>query len=142
MRQNVAGVFCRSRIDSDVTFVDVLNNSVLVDHEGGAISEALVFIVEAIILYDCAFEIAQQRKGYPVLFAEFFIGRNAIDADSENLRVVSFEFGDISLIRLHFLRSTTGECEHIECQHHIFLAFKITQLVAHPAVVCPHNRAR
>jgi len=142
MRQNVAGVLCRCRIDGDVTFVDVLNNSVLVDDEGGAITEALVFIIDAVILHDCAFEIAQQRKGYPVLFAEFFIGRNAIDADSENLRVVSFEFGDISLIRLHFLRSTTGECEHIERQHHILLAFKITKLVAHAAVVWTHNRAR
>jgi hypothetical protein len=41
------------------------------------------------------------------------------------LCVSSFEFGDISLIRLHFLRSTTGKGKDVKRQHDVFLAFEI-----------------
>src|SRR5215471_8070725 len=114
MRQNVARVLCGGRIDGDVAFIDVLNDSVLVDHKGRTISVAAILVVNAVILHHGSFEIAEQRKRDAVLFAELFVGGNAIYADPENLRVGSLEFGDISLIRLHFLRSTTGEGEHIE----------------------------
>jgi hypothetical protein len=41
------------------------------------------------------------------------------------LSLVRFEFGDISLICLHFLRSTTRERQHVNRQHDVFLAFEV-----------------
>src|ERR1700674_4430497 len=109
VRKDVAGILGGGWIDGDVPFVDVLNDPVFVDHKGRTIAIAAVFIEDAIVLDHCAFEIAEQRKGDAVLLAEFSVRGNTVHTDAENLRVGSFEFGDISLIRLHFLRSTTGE---------------------------------
>lgn len=64
-----------------------------------------------------------------MLFGKLPIGGNAINANSENLSISSFEFGDISLIRLKFLRSTTGECQHIEGKHDILLPLKVAERV-------------
>ena len=141
MRKDIARIFRAGWIDSDVAFVDVLNDSVFVDHESCAISEALIFIEDTVIFHHGAFEIAEQRKGNAVLGPEFFVGGHAVDAESENLRVGSFEFGDISLIRLHFLRSTTGEGEHIKSQHHIFFAFEVAQLESQAPSVRAHGSA-
>ena len=109
MRQDIARISRARGIDSYVTFVDVLNNAVLIDYEGGAIAIAALFIENSVIPYNCAFEVAQQWKGDPILFGKFAVGRNAVYAETENLSIRRFEFGDISLIRLHFLRSTTGK---------------------------------
>jgi len=57
--QHVTGVNNGGRIDRDVSFVDVLNDAVLIDHEGGAIAEALLFVEDTIIFDDGAFEIAE-----------------------------------------------------------------------------------
>ena len=58
MRQNVAGIGGAGRIDGHTAFVDVLDNSVLVDHKRGAVAIATLFVEDAVILYDGAFEIA------------------------------------------------------------------------------------
>ena len=63
------------------------------------------------------------------MFGELAVGGNAIYAEAENLRVGSFEFCDIILIRFQFFRSTTGEREHINREYDVFLAFKIAQFV-------------
>jgi len=131
MRQDVARVRGARRIDSHSSFIDVLDEAVFIDDERGAISVAAFFVKYPVISDDCSFEIAQQRKSNAVLFGELAISRDAVHADSENLSVVTFEFGDISLIRLHFLRSTTGEGQHVEGQHDIFLALEIAQFVTH-----------
>src|SRR5947207_7801874 len=141
VRKNVAGIFRGGWIDSDVALVDVLNDSVFIDHESCAIAEALLFIEDAVVFHHRAFEIAEQWKSDAVLGPEFFVSGNAVYTESENLRVGCFEFGDISLIRLHFLRSTTGESEHIKSQHHIFLAFEVAQFVTHAAAVSADHRA-
>jgi len=57
--QHVTGINNGGRIDRDVAFVDVLNDAVLVDHEGGPIAEALFFVEDTIIFDDGAFEIAE-----------------------------------------------------------------------------------
>jgi len=57
--QHVTGVNNSGRIDCDVAFVDVLNDAFFIDHEGGPIAEALFFVEDAIVLDDCAFEIAE-----------------------------------------------------------------------------------
>jgi len=118
------------RIDRDVSFVDVLDDAVFVDHEGGAIAEALFFVEDAIIFDDRAFEIAEYRECDSELFGEFAVGGNAVDTHAEDLRVVGFELGDISLIRLQFLRSTTGKRQYIDREYDVLLPFEIAQLVS------------
>jgi hypothetical protein len=59
VHQHVAGIDHGGRIDSDPSFVDVLNDPFLIDHEGGAITEALLLVEDAVVLNDRAFEIAK-----------------------------------------------------------------------------------
>jgi hypothetical protein len=127
--QHVTRLDDRSRIDRDVSFVNVPDDAFFIDQEGGAISKALLFVEDTIVFHDSAFEIAEYRKSDPNLFCELAVGGNAVYTHAENLRLVCFEFGDISLIRLQLLRSTTGEREHINREYHIFLTFEIAQLV-------------
>jgi len=127
VRQNVARFGCGRGINRHISFVDVLNDSVLVDDKRGAISEALLFVKNPVVFDDCSFEIAEERKGDADVLREAAVGRNAVDTNTENLSIVAFEFGDISLIRLQFLRSTTGECQHIKGQHHILFSFEIAE---------------
>ena len=122
MRQYVAGFGGRGWIDRHAAFVDVLNNSLLVDDECGSIAEALFFIKDSVIFHHSSLEITEQWKRYTDVLCKTAVGRNAVDADAEDLSLCSFEFSDISLIRLQFFRSTTGESQHIEGQHHIFLS--------------------
>jgi len=116
-------------IDRDVTFVDVLDDSFFIDHESRAIAEALLFVEDAIVFDDSAFEIAEYRESNSNLFCEFAVGGNTVNTHSENLRVGGFEFGDISLIRLQFLRSTTGERQYVDREYDVFLPFEIAELV-------------
>ena len=116
-------------IDRHVSFVDVADNAFFIDQESGAIAKALLFVEDAISLDHCAFEIAEDRKGYFDLFCKFAVGGNAVYTHSEDLSVGCIEFGDISLIRLQFLRSTTGECKHINRQYDILLAFEVAKFI-------------
>ena len=118
------------RIDRDVPFIDMPNDAFFIDQEGGPIAKALLLIKDAIIFYDGAFEIAQQRERNCELFGKFTVGGNAVNTQSKNLSLIRFELGDISLIRLQFLRSTTGECEYINREYDVFLAFEIAELVS------------
>ena len=128
MRQHVACFGGGGWIDRDAAFVYVLDDALLVDDECGSIAEALFFVKDSVISDDCSFEITEQWKRYADVLRETPVGRNAVNTDSENLGFCSLEFGDISLIRLKFFRSTAGECQHIEGQHHVFLAAEIAQL--------------
>jgi len=53
-------------IDCHAAFVDVLDNSVFVDYKRGAIAIATLFVKDAVVFHDGAFEITEQRKGYAV----------------------------------------------------------------------------
>jgi len=100
MSQDVAG-FKRCRwVDGHVPFVDMLNNPSLIDHKRSAITKALRFVEKPVILDHCSFEIAEERKCNADVLREAFVGGNAVYTDAENLCFCSFEFGDISLIRL------------------------------------------
>ena len=59
MHEHVARICNLGGIDGFVSFVDMLDDAFLVDYEGGAISEALLFVEDAIIFDDGAFEIAE-----------------------------------------------------------------------------------
>ena len=94
--------------------VDVLDDSFFVNHEGGSVGNRELGIQNAVVRCDLAGEIAQQRKVNADLLGKGLVSRRTIDADAQDLRAVRFEFGDISLIRLKFLRSTTGEGQYVE----------------------------
>ena len=101
------------------------DDAFFVDQEGGAISKPLLLVKDAVLLDHGAFEIAEEWEGNSDLFCEFAVGGNAVYTHSENLSFGIFELGDISLIRLQFLRSTTCESEHIDREHDILLALEI-----------------
>ena len=87
MLEHVTRLDNSSRIDCGISFVDVTNDAFFIDQESGAISEALLFIEDTIILNYSAFEIAQQRKGNLKLFGKFAVGGNTVYTHSENLSV-------------------------------------------------------
>ena len=128
--EHVARVDNGGRIDRDVSFIDVLNDSVFIDHKSCAISEALFFVEDAIVFDHSAFEITEYREGNSDLFCEFAVGGNTVNTHAEDLRVGGFEFGDISLIRLQLLRSTPGEGQYVNRKYDVFLTFEIAQLVS------------
>ena len=130
MLEHVTSFNNSSRIDRHVSFVNVPDDAFFVDQEGGAISEALLLIKDAVVFYHGAFEIAEDRKCYLNLFCKFAVGGDAVNTEAEYLSVVGFEFGDISLIRLQFLRSTTCESQYVNRKYDVFLAFEIAQLVS------------
>jgi len=130
--QDVTSVGNGSWIDRGVSFVDVPDDSFLIDQEGGAIPKALLLIKHTIVLYSSAFEVAEYWEGNAELFGEFAVSGDAINTHTENLGFGVFEFSDISLIRFKFLRSTTCECQHVNGQHDVFLAFEIAKLVGLP----------
>ncbi len=129
MLEHVTSFNNSGRIDRHVSFVNVPDDAFFIDQEGGAISKTLLLVEDAIVFNDGAFEIAEDGKSNSELFCEFAVGGNAVDTHSEDLSLVGFEFGDISLIRLQFLRSTTGKGEHIDRQYDVFLTFEIAQFV-------------
>jgi hypothetical protein len=143
MRQDVAGILGAGRIDGFVAFLDVLDLAVLIDDERSAIRISAVLVKNSVVLDDRAFcKVAQNWKSNSVLFGELAIGIDAVGADAENLCVVGFEFGDISLIRLHLLRSTAGEGKNIKGEHYVFLAPEITEFVPYGSFIRSNDRAR
>ena len=129
VRQDVACIFGARRIYSFAAFFDMLDDSVLVDHERCPIAVAALFIEDAVVFHHCAFEITQQGKGQSILFGKLTIGGHAVNANAENLSIVSIEFGDISLIRLHLFRSTAGEGQDIKRQHDTLLTFEVAEFI-------------
>jgi hypothetical protein len=100
---------------------------VLIDAERGSCAISTLFIKDPIVFNHFPLEIAEQRECHSYVFLEAFVGRIAVNADPQDLRVCLLEFGDIRLIRLQLLRSTAGEGEHVESEHHILLAAKVSE---------------
>ena len=99
--------------------LDVPDLALPVDHESGPVGDAPLRDQHAVLRRHLALrEIAQQRERELSFSDEFFLGRNVVGADAEYLGLHALEFGDTSLVRQHFLRSTTGEGGREECQHH------------------------
>src|SRR5256885_7091977 len=72
--EHVTRVHNARRIDCYVSLVDVSNNAFFIDHEGCAISKALLLVKDAIILHHGAFEVAEYRKGNAELLGKFAVG--------------------------------------------------------------------
>ena len=86
--EHVARVHDAGRIDGDASFVNVPDDAFFVDQEGGAISEALLLIKDAVVFYHGAFEIAEDRKCYLNLFCKFAVGGDAVNTKAEYLSVI------------------------------------------------------
>jgi hypothetical protein len=85
--EHVARVNDAGRIDCDASFVNVPDDAFFIDQEGGAISEALLLIIDAVVFHHGAFEVAQDRKRNLDLFCKFTVGGNAVYTEAENLSV-------------------------------------------------------
>ena len=59
MLEHVTRLHYRRWIDSDVSFVNVLDDAFLIDQERGAVSKALLLVEDTIRFDYCAFEIAK-----------------------------------------------------------------------------------
>ena len=107
--------------------VDVLNHPVFVDHKRGAMRNRELIVQDPIFCRDFASEIAKQGEGHADLLGVGFVGELTVDAHSQYHGAGLLESGNISLIRLKLLRSTTGEGEHIKRQHHVLLPQKLIE---------------
>jgi len=99
----------------------------LVDDERRTRAEETRFVEYAIVLHDLPLEIAEEWERHADFLRECGVGRRAVDADPEYLCFSSFEFGDISLIRLKLSRSATGEGEHVKRKHDILGSLEAAQ---------------
>ncbi len=80
MRQHVASFGGASGIQRFRALVDVANDAFFVYDEGCAITKALFFIEDSIVLHDSAFEIAEYWEGNAELFGELTVGGNTVYA--------------------------------------------------------------
>ena len=115
------------RIQSLALAVDVLDHTVLINDKRGAVRHREFVIQNAVLGCGFACEIAKEGEGDADLLSVCFIGKLAVNTDSQNLRSGSFELGNISLICLEFFRSTTRKRKDVKCQHHILFAEKLTE---------------
>jgi len=107
--------------------VDVLNHPVFVDHKRGAMRNRELIVQDPIFCRDFASEIAKQGEGHADLLGVGFVGELTVDAHSQYHGAGLLESGNISLIRLKLLRSTTGEGEHIKRQDYVLLPQKLIE---------------
>jgi len=110
MMKPAAGGFCARGVKRGAPFLDVLDFSFLINNERGTVGDPELRDEDAVIFGDLPFgEITQQRIRQVVLRGKLLLGRREVFADGEHLGVGAFKFGDTSLVRQHFLRSTTGK---------------------------------
>ena len=85
--EHVTGLDNSGRIDCDVSFVDVTDDSFFIDQEGGAISKALLLVEHTIVFDDGALEIAEYGERNSNLLCKLAVGGNTIYTHTENLSV-------------------------------------------------------
>jgi hypothetical protein len=112
-------------VDGAVAELDIADAAFLVDRERGAIGDSRFFVQDAVGARDLAFEVAQQRKLDPVLFCEFLLSRERIDADTQDLGIGLPERRQGVPVSLDFLRSATCEGQDVECEHHVLFAAEV-----------------
>jgi len=127
MFQEAAGRVRVARIQRFAFAVNVLDHTVFVNDKRGAMRHGKLVVQDSVLRRHIAGEIAQQRESYTYLFGIRFVRKLTVNANSEYLGSRLLEFGDISLIRLEFLRSTTGESEDIKSQDDILLSQELAE---------------
>jgi hypothetical protein len=71
---------CATGIDGRLADINVLDDSIFVDYECGAIGETFGVIQYAIILGNVSHEIAEKGKFDPDLLCEGFVGGRTVNA--------------------------------------------------------------
>jgi len=67
-----------ARVDGVPTYVDVLDDAFLVNHERGAVGELLFLIEDPVLFGDRSLEVAQERKVNAFLLGEGGVGGKAV----------------------------------------------------------------
>ena len=108
----------------------MLNLSLLVHDESGAVCELGFIVQDAICLRDFALHVTEEWKLDTNLLGEGGVRGRSVNADSQNCRVVEVDLAivDTSLVSLKFLGSTTGKGKDVERQNDVLFAPKIAQL--------------
>lgn len=119
-----ADVDCVRRIDRAVSFLDVLDLSLLIHNKRRAVRKLKLIVQDAVFLRDLPGHIAQQRKLYSDFFGEGLVGGRSVNADAKYCGVFQVDLArvDTSLVCLKLLRSTTGEGKNVECQDDVLFA--------------------
>jgi len=121
LRVGVVGIQCLALA------VNVLDHPFFIDDKGGAMRHGELVVQDAVFRRNLAREITQEGEGHTDLLGVSLVGKLAVHADPQHLGSCLLEFGDISLIRLQLLRSTSGEGEHVKRQHHVLLPQKLIE---------------
>ena len=113
--------------------VDVLNQTMPIDHEGGAFGHTLhvkerEILVESVVLSSDFFvEVGQEIELVVFLLFELIQREHRIDGDAENSGIQSLVFAQIVSNRAEFLRADIGESQGKEQENHIGLLDQIVQ---------------
>jgi len=129
-------------IDGTITFLDKLNDALLIDDDVCAQSPFIGFILHVVALEDAvglehlAVHVAEEGKFNTDLFGERGVGGGTIQTNSENFRIrgVNLTGGDSSLDRLKLLRSTAGEGQDVGGEKDVLLAAIVAELHGFPLV--------
>jgi hypothetical protein len=128
VRQPATGCISAGGIDGRTAFFDVGDFSVLVDNEGGAIGNAHLSNQDSILLGDLAHVVAENGvTGVEFLFP-MLQSRREIGTDRYDLGIILVEISNTRLVCGEFLRSTTGEGGHEECQDDDLFAAEVGEL--------------
>ena len=102
--------FCTHWIDGSITFFDAGDLAVDVNNKGRTVRDPHLRNQNSVLFADFTHVIAQHREfSFQLGFFPMFQRGSEICADGEDLNIHSIELSDTSLVRQHFLRSTTGE---------------------------------
>ncbi len=111
------------------------NDSTLIDYEGHSVREKVGETEDAVSLGDSFVGITKQRKTGAGLLSKLAVPVLVIQTDPQHLRARSFEFGDITLIRLDLRRSTGRGGTDIKGQNNGLLATEIRELDHVPVLI-------
>ena len=114
--EKVAGAKGGGRVHRLGAFVDVLDNSILVDHQSNSVGKQAGEVENPVSLGGGLLGVTEEGEGGADLCREGPVGLRLVDTYPEHLRIRRREPGDISLIRLEFLRSTRRACPYVEGQ--------------------------
>ena len=93
-------MICAGRINRLSPLLDVTDDPVLINDEGGAAADEPLLVEDAVSPDHLPLDVAQEREGHSNVLLETIVGCIAVNADAYNLCVALLEVGDISLIRL------------------------------------------
>ena len=114
MRQPAACCVGAGGIDGHVAFLNAGDLTVLVHHERRAVRHAERRDQNPVRFGNLAHVIAEDRVGDVEFLFPVRQGWREIGADRQNLRFICIKLCDTRLVRVQFLRSTTGERGHEE----------------------------